>query len=123
MALAGAVVGGAIGLGLAQWLWTQGFYALVLPGAVWASDAAGPCGACRCHWVSRRPWRRIALGLFTEWHLRPFNADEGFGYFVRHVGQLSSTTLFMVGMGTVMGYWLDKKANRPINAAAKDSRT
>ncbi|HEV3416976.1 MAG TPA: hypothetical protein VG056_09195 [Pirellulales bacterium] len=105
LALAGAIVGGAIGFLGFGWLLGQGFYALVLPG--------GFCGI-GAGWVFNRSIlvaiicgvMATVLGLVAEWHFRPFNADDSLGFYFRHLGDLQPITILMIVLGGAIGFWV-----------------
>lgn len=104
--LLGAAAGAVLGFFAFFWVARQGFYAMVLPGALLglgggllARDRsvlrATICGVLA-----------LALGLFTEWRFRPFYADPGLGYFLAHVHQLQPLTLAMIAAGGGLAVWL-----------------
>jgi hypothetical protein len=104
--LAGALAGGAVGYAAFIWIARQGFYALMLPGAM--------AGIGASLLVSDRSVLRgvlcglfaVALGLFAEWRFAPFIKDHSFGYFLAHVGDLRPITLLMITAGGGFGCWL-----------------
>jgi len=104
--LAGGLAGGALGYLAFIWIARQGFYALMLPGALAGFGAS--------LFVSDRSVRRgvvcgvfaVGLGLFAEWRFAPFIKDPSLGYFLAHIGQLQPITLLMIAVGGVFGYWL-----------------
>ena len=123
--LVAGVVGGVLGVFLFAWVWKQGFYALILPGAL----AGLACGLCS-------PWGDsnlrgalngvIALfsGLVAEWRAYPFIADESFAYFLQHATKLRTLTLILLGIGTFIGFWwgrerIGPKRRRPEPVSAK----
>src|SRR6267142_5041616 len=99
--LAGALAGGALGHFAFLWIARQGFYALMLPGAL-----AGLGGGL---FVKNKSVLRgvlcglfaILLGLFSEWRFAPFIADPRLGYFLVHVFDLKPITLLMIAIGGV----------------------
>ena len=108
LGVVGGLVGGAIGVVLFGWILRQGFYALLLPGAAtglgaWAlarrrTLALGiVCGVIG-----------LALGLFAEWHYRPFVADASLAYFITHLHELTAVTLLMMVGGGFLGFWFGK---------------
>jgi membrane protein YqaA with SNARE-associated domain len=106
----GGVVGGYVGYWLFVWITRQGFYALVVPGALLGLG----CGLLARHPSTLRGVvcgaAAVALALFTEWSMFPFNADPSVSYFLAHVGSLKPVTLLMIGLGGVAAYWLGKDA-------------
>jgi fucose permease len=108
LAVIGGVVGGALGYWAVMWFWSQGFYALVLPGAMLGFGS----GLLAQH---RSMLRGVicgvaALGLtvFTAFRLWKLPEDESFSYFVTHYHTLSSATLLMTVAGTLLGFWMGK---------------
>jgi hypothetical protein len=47
----------------------------------------------------------LIAGIVSEWRLRPFFADDSFGYFLTHVQQLRPITLIMIALGAVFAAW------------------
>jgi hypothetical protein len=103
--LAGALAGGAVGYVAFIWIARQGFYALMLPGAM--------AGLGASLLVSNRSVLRgvlcglfaVGLGLFAEWRFAPFIKDQGFGYFLAHIADLRPITLLLIIAGGGFGYW------------------
>jgi hypothetical protein len=119
LALLGAGVGGVIGYFAFVLLASFGFYALVMPGGF--VGIGGGIVRCRsmivpmvCGIVA------LALGIFTEWHFRPFVADETLGYFLAHVFDLNPITLIMLALGTIVGFWIPLSKRERAAAARKD---
>jgi len=103
--LAGAIAGGILGHFAFLWIARQGFYALMLPGAL-----VGIGGGM---FVKYRSVARgilcailaLVFGLLSEWRFAPFLADEGLGYFLAHIFELRPITLLMVAGGVAFGFW------------------
>jgi hypothetical protein len=111
----GAVVGGVIGHFAFLWIARQGFYALVLPGALaglgggfFVKQKSIPL-AVVCGGIA------LATGIFSEWRFRPFIADSRLGYFMTHLHQLHTVTLIMIALGGLIGFWfaLGRTPQRP----------
>jgi hypothetical protein len=112
--LVGAVLGAFMGyLGFA-WAYHQGFYALILPGALMGLGcglmATGPsvvrgviCGVLG-----------VAAGLLSEWKVRPFNVDGSLGFFLANLRELTQVTLLMVALGGGFAFWWGKDAFGPL---------
>jgi hypothetical protein len=115
--LGGAVAGGAIGYFAFIWIARQGFYALMLPGAL--------AGVGASLFVSNRSVPRAALcgvfalglGLFAEWRFAPFVKDPSLAYFLAHVHQLQPFSQLMIAAGGVLGYWLAIGRERGTNSS------
>jgi hypothetical protein len=102
--IAGAA-GGLLGYVLFFWIVRQGFYALVLPGALVGIGASLVrtrsqivCVICGV--------MALAAGIVAEWKFAPFRKDGSLSYFLLHLQDLRPLTLIMIGIGTAMGYWL-----------------
>lgn len=111
LGLAGAVVGGVLGYFLFFWIVKQGFYGLMIPGALMGLG----CSLLAQHRSVPRgivvAGLAVGLGLFTEWRFRPFNADGSFRFLLTHVTDLMPITLLMIGLGGVFGFWMGRDAN------------
>jgi hypothetical protein len=106
LGLLGAAVGAAVGYFGFLWAAHQGFYALMLPGALLGAGGGllvkdkSLFRAAICSVLA------LALGLFAEWRFAPFIADQGPVYFLGHLHQLRALTILMVVLGGVFGFWL-----------------
>jgi hypothetical protein len=111
-----ALAGGVAGHFAFLWIARQGFYALILPGAL-----IGFAGG----WFVQRPTRGFGLvfgivcallalivGVVSEWRLRPFLADNSFGYFITHLQQLRPITLIMIAIGAAFAFWFGATGRR-----------
>jgi hypothetical protein len=104
LVLGGAVVGGLVGCWAFGWALAQGFYALILPGGLLGLGAglarnrslvlAVVCGLLA-----------TALGVFAEWHYRPWVKDDSLSYFLLNFHKNDSLTLLMIAIGGVLGFW------------------
>jgi hypothetical protein len=111
LGLVGAVVGGCLGYVAFKWIWSQGFYALVVPGGMLGLG----CGTAARHPSMIRGIlcgvAALVLGLYTEWTFYPFAADDSFPYLVLHAYQLKWVTLLMVGLGILVAFWSGKEGD------------
>ena len=108
LGLIGAVAGGTVGYYTFEWIVDQGFYGLMIPGALLGLG----CGLLS---RERSQIRGVAcaaaalvLGLYTEWKFFPFRADNSFAYLVSHVAELKPITQVMIVLGAIFAYWLGK---------------
>jgi hypothetical protein len=110
LGLVGAIVGGVLGFYTFGWLYGQGFYGLMIPGAFLGLG----CGLlAQHHSVTRGLVCGVAaliLALFTEWQFRPFVADTKLSYFVRHLTDLTPVTVLMTVIGAAIAFWVGKDA-------------
>jgi hypothetical protein len=110
LGLVGGVAGGVLGYYTFVWIVHQGFYGLMIPGALLGLG----CGLLSQHHSAIRGLvcaaAAVGLGLFSEWKTFPFIADSSFGYFMNHVHELKPLTLIMTALGACFAYWLGKDA-------------
>src|SRR6186997_1553607 len=108
LGLTGAAIGGVVGLYIFGWIFRQGFYGLMIPGALLGLG----CGLLARHPSLARGvacgLAALALGLYTEWKFAPFKADESFGYLIAHTPELKPITLVMIAVGALIAFWLGK---------------
>lgn len=105
LTILGAAVGGFVGYHAVFWVYSQGFYALVLPGGLLALGAslgrnrsvilALLCGVAA-----------TALGIYTEWRFYPFVADASLEYFVQHLHTVQPISLIMIALGGGLGFYV-----------------
>jgi hypothetical protein len=110
LGLTGAVIGGALGYYIFKWIVSQGFYGLMIPGALLGLG----CSLLSQH---RSHIRGIAcglaglvLGLYAEWRFWPMVDDDSFVYLVSHVAELKPITQGMIVLGAFFAYWLGRDA-------------
>ncbi len=109
LGVVGAILGGVAGWFIYGWAYSQGFYALALPGAAVGLGFAG---------LARRPM--IAGGILCaiaafflmaacEWNHSPFSDDGSFLYFLTHIHKVDSQmTLVLIGLGVALAFWFGK---------------
>ncbi len=106
--LVGAILGGVLGFYTFGWLLQQGFYGLMIPGALLGLGcgiAAGQPSLARgiaCGVAA------VTLAIYTQWHYWEFKEDDRFAYFITHLTSLSPVTLLMIAVGGVVAFWLGK---------------
>jgi hypothetical protein len=102
--LAGGIVGGVAGYFIFYLLRQQGFYGIMIPGAL--------LGLCACLCSGGRSQglgllclvMAIGLTLFTEWHVL-FSKNHTFQFFIANIHTLPSVKLVMMGLGALAAYW------------------
>jgi hypothetical protein len=108
LGLGGAVVGALLGYLLFVAIAGQGFYAIVLPGAL----AGVGCGA-----LSGRKSTGLgivcailglAAGIFAEWRFSPFIADNSLFYFLTHIHELTRFTQILILLGAAFAFWFGR---------------
>jgi hypothetical protein len=122
LGLIGAAAGGVLGFYTFGWLEDHGFYGLAIPGSFLGLG----CGLLAQH----RSWARgilcgaaaFALSLFTEWKFHPFVDDPSFSYMVAHLKDLRSVTMLMIGLATVIAFWVGQDAGFRVLPWGRSSR-
>ncbi len=108
----GTIVGAIVGL-LAYWLALRSGYHLL------AAAGAGP--AIGCGWMARRrslAWgagtavAAVAFSIVTEWLFLPFSADDSFGYFMSHLGDLPVKSKISLVAVAFIGLYFGMARNR-----------
>ena len=114
--LVGSLLGGLLGYFLVDWLRRQGFYTIVLPGAL----AGLGCGVCS--WTHSRARgvlcaiEAAAFGLVSEWLLMYGPHEPTFGNFLGFLGKFDKQPLItpiMLGIGVFLGYYWGREATFP----------
>ncbi len=115
LGLVGAVLGGVLGFYTFEWLEKQSLYGLAIPGSFLGLG----CGLLAQHRSVARgivcAIAALGLSLFTEWWFHPFVNDrvpdaQSFTYMLRHLNDLRPATLLMIGLATVIAYWVGQDA-------------
>ncbi len=110
LGLMGAAVGGVLGYYIFLWLIHQGFYGLMIPGALLGLG----CSLLSGHRSQIRgvlcAVAGLILGLYSEWHFEWFKPDESFTYLATHIHEKGLVTLLMLALGTFFAYGLGKDA-------------
>jgi hypothetical protein len=120
LGLVGAIGGGALGYFVFFLLTREGFYGMMLPGALvgigcgalsgFQSNVLGLlCCVLAC-----------ALGIFIEWRWSPFVPDDSLSFFVAHLHDLPRTSLISMAAGGFFGYWFGR--GRPGGAWPRKKR-
>jgi len=108
LGLAGAVGGGVLGYSLFVVIVRQGFYAIVLPGAL----AGVGCGV-----LSGRKSNTLGIicgilgliaGILAEWRFAPFIADKSLFYFLTHIHELPRFTQGLILLGAAFAFWFGR---------------
>ena len=106
--VAGGVAGGIVGYFVFLWLWKQGFYGLMIPGALIGLGCSLLAGDRS---VARGIMAAVAAGalsLYAEWKVVTFVADGSFSYMVLHFYEKPPVTLLMFAGGIILAYWIGK---------------
>jgi hypothetical protein len=106
--MVGGIVGGALGYLAFSFVLNQGFYALVLPGALLGLGCGFLSGIQSTTLGMVCGLAALLLGFFSEWRFFPFIDDDGFTYFIAHVHDLRAMTLIMIAIGGLSGFWFGK---------------
>jgi hypothetical protein len=108
LATAGGVAGAFAGYQIFFWLVGQGYYGMMIPGAMLGLG----CGLLARESSQVRGLicavTGVVLGVYTEWQFAPFKADGSLSYLVMHLHQIVPIHLIMILLGAVFAYWLGK---------------
>ena len=113
--LVGACVGGLVGYYLFAWITRQGFFALVVPGAV----AGLACGFCSVDHSKVRgvlcALIALAAGVLSYWNFfsPPFDTDGSLLDLIKNGHRLPPITLIMLVLGTFLGFWWGRETTNP----------
>src|SRR5437868_4035104 len=101
LAAAGGVAGGVAGYYIFFWLVGQGFYGMMIPGALLGLG---------CGLLAREPSQTrgvvcalagLALGIYTEWRFAPFAKDDTLTFMIAHLSDKAPIKLLMIALGAV----------------------
>jgi hypothetical protein len=101
----GAVVGGAVGYFVFQWLARQGLYGMMIPGALLGLGAGLAARGRSITLGIVCAVAAVVLAAIAEWQMFPFVKDKSLSFFLAHLHQLRLSTLIMIGLGAVFAYW------------------
>ena len=108
LGLLGAAAGGAIGYFGFWLLYSQGLYAMVLPGAMVGLGCGAASGGKSNVLGAVCAALAVAVSLSAEWTHRPFLADDGLAFFLTHLHQLKGVTMLAITIGAGIAYWLGR---------------
>jgi hypothetical protein len=108
LGVVGAIAGGVAGFYTFKWLYHQGFYGMMIPGALLGLGA----GLLARHRSLARgvacAIAALALALYTHWAVA--STAPTFTDFLAQVKDLQPVMLLMIGLGTGIAFWLGKDA-------------
>ncbi len=108
LGLGGAVVGAFLGYLLFVAIAGQGFYAIVLPGALAGVGCGALSGRKSTGLGTVCAILGLAAGIFAEWRFAPFIVDKSLFYFLRHIHELTRFTQVLILLGAVFAFWFGR---------------
>jgi hypothetical protein len=103
LALVYGAIGGIVGYFAVPWIWSQGFYAIMLPGTLLGFGAG--FSKSRSNFVAVICGIAGTLvGFYTEW--RAFFPQLDLSGFLKLIPQLEPIALIMIALGGFLGFWL-----------------
>ena len=112
LGIGGAAVGGFVGYFLFMVIVEQGFYAIVLPGAL-VGIGCGALSGRRSNGLGIVcTVLGLAAGIFAEWRFAPFAEDEGLAFFLTHFHKNSGVTLVLIAIGAVCAFYFGRGRER-----------
>jgi hypothetical protein len=105
LSILGAVAGGGLGFAGVWLLARNGFYGIMLPGAL--AGIGGGLPLRRSSWITGLIAAIVGLVsmLLAEWKFHKFIVDDSFSYFITHLHKLTPATLGMMALGLVIAFW------------------
>jgi len=105
LGVVGAVVGGVLGCLLFLAIAKQGFYAIVLPGALVGFGCGGLSGRKSTSLGVLCGAIGLLAGVLAEWRFAPFIKDKSLSVFLTHLHDLSGVTLVLIAVGACFAFW------------------
>jgi hypothetical protein len=103
--LAGAAAGGLLGYFLFRWLYANGLYGLMIPGALLGLGAGLAARGKSVALGLICAAAGLALGIYSEWSIGRFKQDPSLLFFITHVHHLPKVKLLMLALGSLAAYW------------------
>jgi hypothetical protein len=104
LGLVGAMIGGALGFYIFLWLLKQGYYGLIVPGALLGLG----CSLLAQHRSMARGVvcgvAALVLSQFADWYCTI--TDLGFFTFLKEGKTLTPVTMLMTGVATLVAFWI-----------------
>lgn len=114
----GAVLGAVLGHCAFVWMLRQGFYALILPGALVGLGFGLLSRRQSMSWGIGCGVFGVAVGAFSEWRTAPFVEDGGFLFFLTHLHELQPITVLLILLGGFFAFWFGAGRHQPDSAQA-----
>lgn len=123
IAALGAIGGAAVGWLAFFWIAQQGFYGIVLPGALLGLGAG--VVSTNAAWL---PWlcglAALVIGFLAEWCFSPFKDDSSLTFFIQNIHHLKPITLILIALGAVVGFWVPhRRLQKPPAKSDRHSAT
>jgi len=105
LGLAGALAGGVLGYFLVFVIARQGFYAIVLPGALLGLGCGALSGRKSVVLGTICGVLGLALGIYTQWRLAPFIKDSSFLFYLAHLLDVNRLAQILILVGAAFAFW------------------
>ena len=105
LGLLGALVGGVLGHFLVFMIARQGFYAIILPGALLGMGCGALSGRKSVVLGIICGVLGLAVGIYTQWRLAPFIKDESLSFYLSHLLDVNRVSQIMILIGTAFAFW------------------
>ncbi|MBN2271216.1 MAG: hypothetical protein JXN61_11420 [Sedimentisphaerales bacterium] len=106
--LAGGVGGGVLGYFLFMVIAGQGFYAIVLQGALVGIGCGSLSGRKSTRLGIVCAILGLAAGILSEWRFAPFAEDESLSFFLTHLHKNSGVPLVLIGIGIICAFYFGR---------------
>jgi hypothetical protein len=108
LGIAGGILGGCLGYFLFSVVAKQGFYAIILPGALLGMGCGSLSGRKSLSLGIACAIGGLLLGIITEWHFAPFIKDKSFSFFLSHLHQLTRISRILILVGSFLAFWFGR---------------
>jgi hypothetical protein len=105
LGLLGALIGGVLGYFLVFVIARQGFYAIILPGALLGMGCGALSGRKSVTLGIICGVLGLAVGIYTQWRLAPFIKDESFSFYLSNLLDVNRVSQIMILVGTAFAFW------------------
>ncbi len=101
----GAVAGAVLGHLLVFAIATQGFYAIILPGALVGLGCGALSGRRSVALGIICGFLGLAAGIYTQWRLAPFIKDQSLSFYLGHLADVNRMSQIMILIGAAFAFW------------------
>ena len=108
LGLAGGILGGCLGYFLFSVVVRQGFYAIILPGALIGMGCGCLSGRKSLSLGIACAIGGLLLGIITEWRFAPFIKDKSLSFFLSNLHQLTRVTQILILVGSFLAFWFGR---------------
>ena len=105
LGMVGATVGAVLGYFLFFVIARQGFYAIILPGALLGLGCGALSGRQSVALGITCGVLGLAVGIYTQWSFAPFVKDKSFSFYLSHLLDVNRVSQILILVGTALAFW------------------